>query len=194
MLFPLIIVGFALAQGDPGFDLEAAPAHQHHIVPPYVPRSFSAGVIINVPAVSPFLLLDWNIDLYEGQRNTLYALVELGVGITAALPAHLTKLNQYSAIAGIGYRNAAHRLVWGFHVGIGVLWGNISHTLDVPFGDDNSVRGYALGRVQFGWQLHPNVVLGAFVAYASPWQYDTLLHPTSIYLGGWMPGIYLDWN
>lgn len=165
------------------------------LVPPYVPRGFSLGLFINTPVVSPNVRIDWNIDIYASSTHNFFALAEIGAGLGFSRPAGMSALYQYMGLVGFGYRNVTHVIHWGFQFGIGPLWYRAAFDKTVPYVFDSKVVGYAEGRVQAGFELTPNLVLGVYFGFASPWSVDTSgRYPGSLYLGGFMPGLFLDWN
>lgn len=178
--------GETLSGGDPLAPKRAAS----HPVPPWAPRDASLGVTINSPMVSAQFRLGWQIAFYERGGHDLVVTIVLGTGVAMSRPSGMTAHYQHVALAGIGYRKVGPLLNWGFHWGIGANW---YQALYPAFPTESRVVPYTEGRGQFGLRLMKHFVLGLFVGYGSPVQFDVRF-PGQTYTGGLMVGLFADWR
>lgn len=172
--------------GDPS----PAKKEAAHPVPPWAPRDASLGVTISSPMVSLALRLGWQIAFYERGGHDLVVTVVLGTGLALTAPQGMTSHYQHVALAGIGYRKVGPFLNWGFHWGIGA---NFYQALYPAFPTESRVVPYTEGRAQMGVRVLKHLVLGGFVGYGSPIQFDAR-YPGQTYTGGIMFGFFADWR
>jgi hypothetical protein len=197
MLVFALALSLTLAADEPDTEMFSAPPQklEEHLVPPFVPRAISFGILINSPMVTPNVRLDWNIDLYASSTHNFFALGTVGSGFGAALPVGMTAHYQHTLMVGFGYRNATRVIHWGFQFGVGPVWYRAFFAPTQPYASENKVLGYAEGRLQAGYQLAPHLLLGVYFGFGSPWTVDTTgRYPGNIYIGGLAPGLYLEWN
>ncbi|MBK7863218.1 MAG: hypothetical protein IPJ65_32340 [Archangiaceae bacterium] len=164
-----------------GLLLGEAKVHQ---TPPYLPRYATFQLFIRPPAISPGLRLGWEIDLIEGQRDVLVAVLEGGLAYTRVNDA-IPFFWQYSGGAGIGYRNQREGgLYWGFTLVLGAIY----------YGYKLEARADVLaeGRAFLGWKLGPTTL--AFTAGYAQW---VAYNPYSVaqrYATGPYLGVQLGWK
>jgi len=183
-----------LAASDPEPDALSGPpvVLEPHLVPPFVPRSISFGLSINSPMLTPNVRLDWDIDLFTSTTHNFYLLVELGSGFGVNRAPGMTAVYQHLGVLGFGYRNITRVIHWGFQFGIGPLWYRTFYSPIEPYQTENRVIGYAEGRLQGGYEFNKHLVLGIYFGFGSPFLVEQK-YPGTAYLGGFMPGIFLEW-
>ena len=164
-----------------------------HPVPVYVPRGVSLGLFVNLPTVAPMLRLQWEATLYEQPRNHLTAFLAGGAALSLNLPASVRALYQYVTFAGIGYKSTREVLHWGFQIGAGVVWYRASYAPAQHLFFESRVLGYSEGRIELGARVTRSLILGGYVGYGSPWEFNDRF-PAVIYVAGPVAGVFLDWR
>ncbi len=163
------------------------------LVPWYVPRSASVGVLINPPVVTPNVRLGWEGTIVSQPRNDLVWIFNLGTGVGLGVQAPMTEHSQHVAVAGLGYRSDRRLLHWGFQLGAGVAWYRAAYTPNVFYRFESRVVGYAEGRVQVGLRLSRHLILALYGGYASPFTFD-VRSPGNTFVGGVSTGLVVDWR
>ena len=182
-----------LLTANPELDIDGFErVEKKYLVPPYVPRYAFVGLTANAPAVSPQVLIGWNVVAYDSGPHTLSLLVDISAAFLAVVPRSIQMIYQYGASAGLGYRWETSNFALGFQVTAGALWYRLSYTKEAGFPFDNRVVGQAAGRVYGLWRAREHFAVGVYIGYGSPWEYPAT-RPGTIYLGGWQTGVYFDW-
>lgn len=173
--------------------LATSGAAEGPLVPWFVPRSASLGVLVNPPAVTGAVRLGWEGGIVTQGHSELLWIATLGTGAGLALPTGMRELYQHVAIAGLGYRYDSGRLHWGFQVGAGVLWYRAAYPPNSFYRFESRVTGYAEGRAQLGLRVAQHLVLALYAGFGSPFVVRSTW-PGSLYAGGFSGGVLVNWR
>jgi hypothetical protein len=165
-----------------------------HPVPAYLPREVELGLFVNTPMVAPHLRLQWDLTIYESQRDAFIGLFSVGSGFGLSLPNGFAEHYQHVVLAGVGYRNTAALFHWGFQVALGPVWYRTAYIPTFPYAFESRVLGYAEGRLQAGLRVQPHLIVGVYFGFASPWSFSFDRYPGNNYVGGFDFGFFADWR
>ena len=165
--------------------------------PWFLPRYAWAGAIINKDIVAPTVRVGWEIAVLDQPRNLLTVVVELGPAFALARPSSVHLFWEHVALAGLGYRWGKDKgFTFGFLVAAGPVLHGARYTADrngAPVQlSEQRVLGWIEGRAYAGLRAGP-VTLALGVGYGSSWN-DNPYYFAARYLGGFTPGIYVNWR
>jgi hypothetical protein len=157
----------------------------------------NVGLTINQYGAAAHARVTGEVTFYHRPRNDLVGLVQVGSGLGLGLPTsgYYAEHYQHVAMAGFGYRSNGPLLSWGFQWAVGAVWYRAAFFPDVPFPPtfESRVVPYTEGRLQLGLRLAPSLRAGLYVGYGSTLYYS-ILHPGTLFIGGFMFGAYVDWR
>jgi len=152
------------------------------------------GLFVNKFGVATHARISGEFTLYSRPLNDLVALIQVGSGMAISFPSDSVFKEHYQhvAMAGFGYRSNHDLISWGFQLALGAVWYRTSFKPG-PYLFESTVTVYSEGRAQFGIKLATSFRMGVYVGYGSPLYYP-LLHPGSLFVGGFMFGLYADFR
>lgn len=171
----------------------APPPPDEPLVPVYVPRSVTIGVLINPPVVTPRIRLYWEGALIDQPKNTLFWTAAIGTGVGVGLQKPMTAHYQHVLLAGLGFRSDRELLFWGFQVTTGPVWYRAAFLPGSIYAFENRVLGYIEGRLQLGLRITPHFRLALYFGYGSPYVFQRQ-YPGNTFVGGIDTGLVVDWR